>query len=110
MIPTSSLNKLILFQSLQETVDEYGIAKKTWTDDFQTYANMYIRPSGAKVTGHSETPMNDVIWKIRYHEGITYDTRIKYNGNYYKITFIEEMGRRAGISLTTYVVLETYIT
>jgi len=110
MIITGGLDKLITFQKLSELVDEFGMPKKTWTDTFDTYANMYVRNKGMKNTGHSEIPTNSVEFKIRYRTGITYDHRIEYDGNYYKILFIEEMGRKAGLRIETEAVLETYIT
>jgi len=110
MLTAGSLDKIITFQEKTETKNSAGIPTASWVDKFTTYANLYIKSYGSKTTDHSEKPTSLIEWKLRYREGINYNMRIIYDGNIYTIDDIEVMGRKAGIKISTSVVLNSYST
>lgn len=98
---TSSLNRNITFEVKDSSKNSLGTPIDTWTLAYTTYASMYIRGGNTNFNEYSSTPNTTVEWTIRYTPIVNYNCRIVSNGNYYKILFIEELGRREGLKITS---------
>ncbi|MGI4862836.1 MAG: phage head closure protein [Janthinobacterium lividum] len=52
--------------------------------------------------GQQLTPQQVVVWQIRHRTDVEKDWRLQYQGRTYEITLVTEIGRRVGLTLTTY--------
>jgi SPP1 family predicted phage head-tail adaptor len=100
MIP-GSLNKRITIEELSITKDAGGTAKKDWTDFTTVWANKFVRSGNMKDGEHSSRVQEDVEWTIWYRDDINTNMRIKYNNQYYRIEFIDEIGNKDGLKIVT---------
>lgn len=50
-------------------------------------------------TGFGEATAGEIVFRIRWREGITTADRIAYGGRHYEIKEIAEIGRRRGLEL-----------
>lgn len=99
MFPSSILDKKIWFVEKVTTTDSFGVPTETEKDKFFVWANMYVRTGSMYNSNHSSYPTNNVEWKMRYRSDIDYGMMIKYNDQYYKIDFIEELGTKDGLRI-----------
>ena len=98
---TQDLQYSIEFQRETESLNEAGVPSTAWTTCLVTYASKFVR-TGRLVDGeHSTYPSNITEWRIRYNEDIDYGFRIKFKSQYYRITFIEELGRENVLRIET---------
>lgn len=105
MFPSSVLDKKIQFVEKVYTTDQYGNQESdTENELFHVWANMYSQRGSIDYKEHSSTPSATIEWKMRYKSGIKYSMAIKYDGKYYKILDIEELGNKDGLRIETYVV------
>lgn len=102
MFPSSILNKKIEFITKEVSLDEYNTPEEEReVRQFYVWANMYVRSGSRDFGDYGANISNIVEWKMRYQDDITPDMSIKYNGYYYRIDFIEELGNKDGLRIET---------
>lgn len=106
MFPSSVLTKKICFVEKLYTTDEFGSPDDQIVEKemITLWANRYVRPLGLNnTTEYSANPKEIVEWKMRYREDLIdkFQYAIRYNGNYYKIESIEELGEKEGIRISS---------
>jgi len=96
---SSLLNKRIELEKYTSTITK-GIESNSW--DFVKRRKASV---SSKILNENEGEIESVevviTFIMRYDKDIDYTYRIKYNGNYYKILTIDEMGRKNGLIIKT---------
>ena len=88
----------ILLQIETTTINSVGTSIETYADLRYTYASIKYT-SGTTDFDEGAHPNTDLEFSIRWNSDITYKLRIKYEGEYYKILHLQDIGRRDGIRL-----------
>jgi SPP1 family predicted phage head-tail adaptor len=104
MIVVGSLNKMITIQENTVAKDAGGMSKTVWTDYISVWASKYVRTGQMKDGEHSSRVEENVEWTTWYREDINYNMRIKYENQYYRIEFIDELGDKEGLRIVTNVI------
>jgi len=95
ILPIGKLDRRITIQSLTQGIGaDYGEPTQTWTDWATVWANVYY--GGGREFEHARqlTAEIDTQFQIRYVEGLLPTMRIAYEGRYYDIYRMDEVGRR----------------
>lgn len=103
MIP-GSMNKRITVEKKTVAKNSGGVPTNTWAEYVKLWANKYVRNGNMQDGDHSSRTQEDVEWTMWYRDDITYDMRIKYNNQYYRIEFIDEVGNKDGLRIVTNVI------
>lgn len=95
------LDRRIEIQQATTTTDAYGQSIDTWTTLACCWAKVENPLAGnrEKVFGDVETSVTRAMITIRYRDGITERHSVLYNGDYYDIMNIHQIGRRAYLLL-----------
>lgn len=90
---------MIVIQSATETRDDYGAVVQTWT----TFATVWARKRDIRGSEQFDVqqvnPRIAATFLIYWLSGITEKMRISYDGQYWDIRSINEIGRREGLEL-----------
>lgn len=93
-ISSSDLKQIIVIESLKSRKNEYGILIEGWNEILNTRAKVVN-------TGGSETTENQGIQNkveievfIRFYRSIKNSDRIKFNGEYFDITYINNLDNK----------------
>ena len=96
-----SLDRVIVVQRAQSTVDDLGQVLTTWSDiatlraaKIQATTTEYLRGAGLQGDGV-------VIFRTRWLDGLTVRDRVRCEGLAYDLKEIKELGRRKGLELRT---------
>lgn len=87
-------NELIQVYKPTETVNQYGARKETNSIYKTIYASVKYTSGNVQQGNYQSNDFTNVEFIIRYRNDISIDDQIKYNGNSYKIQFIEPIGRK----------------
>jgi SPP1 family predicted phage head-tail adaptor len=102
ILQIGKLDRRITIQQLTKGVGEdYGEPTETWSDWVTVWANVY---SGAGREFEQARQVNaeiDTQFQIRWRPGILATMRILYDGRYYDIQRIQEVGRRDRLNIWT---------
>ncbi len=94
------LDRRIVIQKLTFTQDSFGQPVEVWTD-FATVWARVMYPSAAErfhsAALHSERA---AVFTIRHRSSLEETMRIYYEGLYWKVTGIRELGRREGYEIS----------
>ena len=100
ILPIGKLDRRITIQTPTDGQgEEYGEVTQTWTDWLETYANVY---SGGGREFEAAKQINadiDTQFQIRWISGLSPKMRIYYDGLYYDIYRIQEVGRRQRLNI-----------
>ena len=98
---TSDLNRKIYIQKKTESKGDYGVINDTWYNFIEGYCQVIYNRGRSVFQDDMQTNNSDVIFVIRYRQGVNYDCRVRFDDKIYLIDYIEEMGLRgkAGIKL-----------
>ncbi len=97
---SGKLDKVIRIDSFgSSAVDDYGTSAATWSALATVRAQVIQSSSEEFLRGSGASEENTIIFRIRYLDGITTADRIHYNGQYFNIKEITEIGRRKGLDL-----------
>lgn len=96
------LDRRIIIQEVTETQNSYGAASESWSTFKTVWAE--VKPVKGKEFFLDEqvNARIDSIFRIRWIEGLTTKMRISYNGQYYNIYSIIELGRQDGLQINAY--------
>lgn len=95
--------KLLLQRPTKVPQDAYGApAPAGWEDVATVYGQQKFGAGTEAVLAEQQTAQQVVTWQIRYRRDVVPDWQFTYEGRTYQITAVQEIGRRAGLLLTTY--------
>lgn len=95
ILPIGKLDRTITIQELTQGVgSEYGEPTETWTTWATVWANVYCGGGREFEQARQITAEIDTQFQIRYITGLLPTMRIVYDGRYYDIHRIDEVGRR----------------
>lgn len=95
LMPIGKLDRRITIQALTQGVGSvYGEPTETWTDWATVWANVYYGGGREFAAAQQVTAEIDTQFQIRYMAGLVPTMRIVYDGRYYDIHRIDEVGRR----------------
>ena len=83
--------------------DAYGApAPASFTDVATVAAGVKYNPGGEAVAADQNTATQHVSFTIRYRADVRPTWQLAYEGRTFQITDVAEIGRRRGLTLTTY--------
>jgi len=95
------MDRRVALQNYTTATDDWGHPHKTWS----TLANVWAQKKELRTFERTEqaqiVAMNVTMFRIRHRTDVDTTMRISYDGNYYYITGVKELGRREGLELTT---------
>lgn len=95
--------KLLLQRPAAVAQDAFGAPAPELFEDVATVYGQQKFGTGTEATlGQELTAQQVVTWQIRYRDDIATSWQFTCEGKLYEITAIQEIGRRAGLLLTTY--------
>lgn len=100
ILPLGKLDRRITIQQLtQSQGSDYGNPTKTWSDWLETYANVYFGGGREFEAARQINAEVDTQFQIRWTTGLSATMRILYDGVYYDIHRIQEVGRRQRLNI-----------
>lgn len=99
MLNIGNMDRRITIERETETVKPSGSVVKAWTHVATVWAEIVQRTASEFFTGYGEAENGSVIFRVRYHPGITTADRVSYAGKVYDLKEITELGRRDGLEL-----------
>lgn len=94
------LQHRVQIQREYELVADSGLVRKEWLPLISTRADLKQASTGEFLAGAVEMDSNRAVFVIRFPvTAITTADRIAFNGRYYGITGIVEIGRRRGLEI-----------
>ncbi len=103
MISASVLNRKIIIERSTIAKDVVGTPVETYVKFKEKWANVYISGGSTNFESMGALANTAIDFTIRYDNDIDYSCRIKYDGQYYKILHIEQIGRKEGLKIRTIV-------
>lgn len=95
-LPIGRMDRRITIQQLTQGVgEEYGEPTETWSDWSTVWANVYYGGGREFEAARQLNAEIDTQFQIRYRAGMLPTMRIVYEGRYYDIYRIDEVGRRS---------------
>lgn len=98
------LNRIITIEKSTDGVNLVGSPVSTWNEYITTYSGVFVPSGDTRYTQNGQIFSYRTEFTIRYNNDtkvINNKFRVKYNGNYYKIVQVQEIGRKEGIRLVT---------
>lgn len=87
------LDRKILIQKRTDTVNDFAEPIFTWSTFHECFSNVQSAGGNEAFEADAITANNRKKFKIRFFDGINESMRILYDGNYYQILQIQELGR-----------------
>jgi head-tail adaptor len=80
---------------------DYGGTSDTWpTETFQTWGELRYAGGDMILSNEEKFYSGTVFLTIRYRSGVTETMRVLIDSIWYRITYIEELGRDQGLKIT----------
>ena len=98
ILPIGKLDRQITIQSLTQTQGEYGELIDTWTDVATVWANAYAGAGKEFVAARQVNAEVSMQFQIRWM-AVSTTMRILYDGKYFDIVDIAEVGRRERLNI-----------
>lgn len=98
---SSRLDKIITLEKYTSSTDEYGEFISSYVKVKDTFASVNVKDGNTQYDELGPIVIVNVDFRIRYFEGLNYQYRIKYNNDYYKILYIQELGRKSEYIIKT---------
>lgn len=99
ILPIGKLDRRITLQGLTQTQGEYGELIDTWTDVATVWANAYAGAGKEFVAARQVNAEVSMQFQIRWLAGVSATMRILYDGAYYDIVSLSEVGRRERLNI-----------
>jgi len=93
-----ALNNFITIEIETTTKNAVGTPIETYAKLKDTWASIKYTSGGTQFN-EGEMPYTDVDFSIRYDETVNYKCRVIFQSEYYKILYIENIGRKDGMRL-----------
>lgn len=96
---SGELDRKIVLQSLTQTLDAYGATVDVWA----TFAEVWARKRDIRgdeyFAAQQVNARVDCIFTIRWLSGVLVTMRISYDGQFFDIRSLNELGRREGLEI-----------
>lgn len=99
MINAGKMDRRITIERQTETVKPSGDVVKAWSTVAVVWAEVLQQTASEFFTGFGEAETGSIIFRVRFHPGVTTADRISYNGNAYGLKEIKEIGRYEALEL-----------
>lgn len=99
MINAGKMDRRITIDRHTEIVKPSGDVSKVWTPIAVVWAEIIQQSATEFFTGFGEAETGSIIFRIRYHPGITTADRVTYNGSAYGLKELKELGRYEALEL-----------
>lgn len=96
---SEKLDKRVVIEQLDVTIDDYGQRKRVWTVLTSCWASIKLNIGNEMVSSKSTVTDRVIDVKIRYRTDLNYNMRLIYNSEYYNIDDLIELGREEGIMI-----------
>ena len=97
------LDKRIVIEVETTSKNAVGTPIETWTTLRECAANVYVRTGGTERDQAGSLPFQRVEFQIRYVDEVNYKCRILYEDAYYLIDYIETIGRKHWLKISSIV-------
>jgi len=101
------LDRRIVIQSKAVVRDAYGERTNIWSTFLTTWSRPVQKDGKEQTDDNNRTTSRMVHFRIRYNDTITRDMRVIWEGLYYKIGDIKELGREDGMILMASLLSQT---
>ena len=99
MIRSGNLDRQITLERKSETVSVSGAVMSAWSEIATVRAELVQQSADEYLRGYGEAEQGNLIFRIRYLDGLTTADRVIYEGAAYDVDQIAELGRRRGLEL-----------
>lgn len=91
------LDRRITIQSKSETIATNGQRTLTWATFLTVWSNPVQKDGKEQISDGNRSTNRMVNFRVRYNSTITNEMRILWDGDYYRIEDIKELGRQDGL-------------
>ncbi len=91
---TSQLNKSIIVEKENTTINDVGTPIETYQFLKETYARISLQSGDTSFTEDGALPYTNEEFLLRYDDRINYKCRFQYENQYYMIKHIKVVGRK----------------
>ena len=99
------LDRLIVIETPTEGQDDYSARTLTWA----TFATVWAKVSPVRgretVAADRALAQADTVFRVYWLSGVTTKMRVSYDGQYYDIQHVAEIGRREGLDILARLIL-----
>jgi len=93
------MDRRITIQQNTGQIDDYGQEIPQWSDLDEIWSQVVPLRGNERYAAQQPGALSAMKFAIRYRSDVTEQMRILYDGRYYDITYIEELGRQDGLML-----------
>jgi hypothetical protein len=94
-----TLDRIIIVQRASESVGAAGSVGKSWLTLGELRAELVNLAAVAEGAPYGTLETIGIMFRTHYVAGITTADRVVFNGEFFKITSVAEIGRRVGLEL-----------
>jgi len=95
------LDTKISFYAKVTSRDDYNSTVETWpTLSFDTWGEVTYAGGDAILSNEEKFYSGTLFLKVRYRSTIVETMRVKISDTWYRITYIQELGRKEGLQIT----------
>lgn len=94
------MDRRIEFQAYTPTTNTAGGDSPAWFKHIEVWAQAKPMKAAERFEADQFKEIKTYTFIIRYRRSITSDMRILFNGEYYRILGLAELGRREGLEIT----------
>lgn len=99
MIRSGKLDRTITLERKSETVSDSGAVVSAWAEIATVRAELVQQTADEYLSGFGAAEQGNLIFRIRYLDGLTTSDRVVYEGAVYDINQLAELGRKRGLEL-----------
>jgi SPP1 family predicted phage head-tail adaptor len=99
MLRAGKLDRLITLERKSETVSHSGAVVSVWAEIATVRAELVQQSADEYLSGYGEAEQGNLVFRIRWMDGITTADRVTYEGAALDIDQITELGRKRGLEL-----------
>ncbi len=93
------LDKTITIQRRGEVIDDYGTVTEGWTDLVTVRAQVIQQSAEEFLKSAGTSEQTAFVFRIRHREGLATADRVSFQGDFFDLKEIKELGRRDGLDL-----------
>lgn len=97
---SGKLDRRIVIEQTTPSTDSYGEPTDSWSTYTTVWASVRQIKASERFNSDKVLSVRTAVFKIRYNSGITEKMRINYDGRYWDILGIAEIGRQEGTEIT----------
>lgn len=88
---TSRLRHKVVVEEKNRTPDEAGGYETEWVELMSVWAEIFHKSSAEKYLGGQLAPNAALVFRVRFHAGITTDMRLRYDNRIFAITALSDV-------------------